>query len=60
MKRLLLMTCIFVTVVLAGVLQGNYKQHESSEGRSIKDVYASQYPETTPMVTPILMTTVPF
>jgi len=60
MKRLLLMTCIFVTVVLAGVLQGNYKQHESSEGLSLKEAYASQYPETTPMVTPILMTTVPF
>jgi hypothetical protein len=54
------MTCIFVTVVLAGVLHGNYKQHESSEGLSLKEAYASQYPETTPMVTPILMTTVPF
>ena len=60
MKRLLLITCIFVTVVLAGVLHGNYKQHESAERRSIKDVYTSQLPETTPMVTPILMTTVPF
>jgi hypothetical protein len=60
MKRLLLITCIFVTVVLAGVLHGNYKQQENSEELVIKDGYASQYPETTPMVTPILMTTVPF
>ena len=60
MKRLLLITCTFVTVVLAGVLHGNYMQPESAEIRSIKAVYASQYPETTPMVTPILITTVPF
>ena len=60
MKRLLLITCIFVTVVLAGVLHGNYKQQGNSEELSIKDGYTSQYPETTPMVTPILITTVPF
>ena len=60
MKRLLLITCIFVTVVLAGVLHGNYKQYESSEELSLQETYTSQYPDTTPMVTPILVTTVPF
>ena len=60
MKRLLLLTCVLVTVVLAGVLQGNYNHQESEEGLSLKEAYTVQYPESIPVVSPFVMTTVPF
>jgi hypothetical protein len=36
MKRLVFITLMLVTVVLAGVLHGNYIQRESVEGISLK------------------------
>lgn len=60
MKRLLLLTCVLVTVVLAGVLHGNYKHQESGEALSLKEAYMAHYPETIPAVSPIVMMTVPF
>ena len=60
MKRLLLFTCVLVTVVLAGVLHGNYKHQEEGEGLSLKEAYTVQYPVTIPDVSSGVMTTVPF
>jgi hypothetical protein len=60
MKRLLLITLVLVTGVLAGILHGNYKQQEAKEGISLKEAYMVQYPETIPMIEPTWMVTVPF
>ena len=60
MKRLLVLTCVFVTVVLAGVLHGNYTHQENREGLSLKEAYMAQYPVTIPAVSSTVMTTVPF
>jgi hypothetical protein len=60
MKRLLLLTCILVTVVLAGALHGHYKHHDSGKNLSLEEAYRVQYPETMPAVSHIVMTTVPF
>ena len=59
MKRLLVITLI-LTVVLAGVLQGNYIQQESVEGTSLKAAYGAYYPEGIPTITLIPATTIPF
>jgi len=60
MKRLLVITLILVTVVLAGVLQGNYIQQESITGTSLKAAYSAYYPEAIPTITLIPVTTIPF
>ena len=60
MKRLLLLTCVLVTVVLAGVLHGNYNHQESGEGFSLKEAYTAQYPETMPSIAPTTMINIPF
>jgi hypothetical protein len=60
MKRLLLLTCVLVTVVLAGVLHGNYNHQESGEGLSLRQAYAAQYPETMPAIAPITMIDIPY
>ena len=60
MKRLLLFTCVLVTVVLAGVLHGNYKHQGSEKGLALKEAYSVQYPETIPGVSPVVMSPVPF
>jgi len=57
MKRLLVITLILVTVVLAGALQGNYIQRERVEGTSLKAVYGAYYPEGIPPITLIPVTT---
>ena len=60
MKRLLLLTCVFVTVVLAGALHGHYTHQEHREDLSLKEAYMTQYPVTIPAVSFTVMTTVPF
>jgi hypothetical protein len=60
MKRLLLLTCVFVTVVLAGVLHGNYKPQENREGLSLTEAYMAHYPEIMPAIAPTTMIDVPF
>ena len=51
MKRLLLITCILVTVFLAGVLQGSYSRHEKADNSSLDKVYSNHYPATVPTIT---------
>ena len=60
MKRLVLLTCILVTVVLAGALHGHYKHQDNGKNLSLKEAFTVQYPETMPAVSPIVITTVPF
>jgi hypothetical protein len=60
MKRLLLLTCILVTVVLAGALHGHYKHQDNGNNLSLQEAYRVQYPETIPTISPIVMTTFPF
>jgi len=60
MKRLLVITLILVTVVLAGVLQGKNIQQERVEGTSLKAAYSAYYPEGIPPITLIPVTTIPF
>ena len=60
MKRLLLLTCVLVTVVLAGVLQGNYNNREIGEGLSLREAYAVKYPETLPAIEPVTMIDIPY
>jgi hypothetical protein len=60
MKRLLLFVLMLVTVVLAGVLQGNYIQQESVEGISLKVAYGACYPQGILASTLIPTTTIPF
>ena len=45
MKRLLFITCILVTVFLAGVLQGSYSRHEKADNFSLNTVYSNHYPQ---------------
>jgi hypothetical protein len=60
MKRLLLLTCVLVTVVLAGVLHGNYNHQEVEEGLALREAYVVQYPETMPAIEPVTMIDIPF
>ena len=45
MKKLLI-TCILLIVALAGVLHGNYIEHERANDISISEAYKGAYPET--------------
>lgn len=56
MKRLLLITCILVTVFLAGVLQGSYSLHEKADNFSLDKVYSNHYPATVPSISLIPVT----
>ena len=60
MKRLLVITVIVVTLVLAGALQGNYIQQKTVGGTSLKVAYGAYYPEGAPTSTLIPATTIPF
>ena len=60
MKRLLLLTCVLVTVVLAGVLYGNYNHQENKEGLSLREAYMAQFPETMPAIAPVTMIDIPY
>ncbi len=59
MKRLLFITCILVTVFLAGVLQGSYSRHEKADNSSLDKVYSNHYPATVPTITLIPVTYCP-
>jgi hypothetical protein len=45
MKRLLI-ACIPLIVALAGVVHGNYIEHERTEEITITEAYKDLYPET--------------
>jgi hypothetical protein len=48
MKRLLLITLIVITCVLAGVLHGGYMQEEGEGDTSTGQVYPGHFPEKMP------------
>lgn len=54
MKRLLFITCILGTVLLAGVLYGSYSRHEKAG--SLNTVYSTHYPQTMPTISLIPVT----
>ena len=56
MKRLLFITCILGTVLLAGVLQGSYSRHEKADNFNLNEVYSTHYPQTVPTITLIPVT----
>ena len=60
MKRLLLMTLITITCILAGALYGGYTQQEIKEEIQISQEYLSYYPEMMPNIVLEPMTNIPF
>jgi hypothetical protein len=51
MQRLLLSTCVLVTVFFTGVLYGNCGHHERSDSFTLKQAYGLFYPVSLPTIT---------
>lgn len=48
MKKLLIIVSLFCTLILAGVLYGEYAQHEKVGNVAYKQAYMNQLPVTVP------------
>ena len=60
MKRLLILTIIFVTVVLAGALYGGFSDNDTIVDVTIAQAYMQCYPEIVPTIVPAPITELDF